>query len=493
MACERKTRTSWSEAMALLTCVIYTGVGWAGVGWAGVVLAGAGLGGCSSPAYPEDTYACTPGVSGTCPTGWVCRWSAAGGEDRCFRADVADDDGGAGPTCGDGVLEGTELCDGDDLGGKTCASINLGTGALACDVTCQLDTSGCSLTAVCGNGAIEGNETCEGLNLNGQSCTSIGQGFTGGTLGCDEITCTFDTTACTPGGCVDNDGDSYGAGCSLGEDCDDTAPGITGPCQANGCPVGWLLVPAGDFPMGCDSGDLGGTCNADEQPLHMVTLGAYCIEETEVSVAAYRACHSTGACSGAPQTSGDDDLCNWETDPGDREGHPVNCISASDAQEYCRDWLGGDLPTEAEWEKAARGVDQRKYPWGDLPDPVCTHCNFDVNGTGFGVGCASVEVGPGTWPVGDLVSGDGDSPYALRDMAGNVWEWMQDFYDPGFYDRCAAGCTDPVNTDPGTGTRVVRGGGFIQSPAEVFRTVNRLGIDPAVGIPAVGFRCRWYP
>ncbi|MFC1482271.1 formylglycine-generating enzyme family protein, partial [Myxococcota bacterium] len=163
--------------------------------------------------------------------------------------------------------------------------------------------------------------------------------------------------------CEDGDGDGYGAGCFLGEDCDDSASGIVGPCQPNGCPQGWILVAAGDFWMGCNEGELDGTCRTEEQPRHQVTLSAYCIEETEVSVGAYRECHDAGVCTGTPTETVSDPWCNWSAGAGPLENHPINCINFAESQEYCQAWLGGDLPTEAEWEKSARGSypDQRSY------------------------------------------------------------------------------------------------------------------------------------
>ena len=102
----------------------------------------------------------------------------------------------ANAVCGNGVREGTEACDGLDLGGQTCATLQLGSGQLQCNLNCTFDTSGCSRQAECGNGIVEGGEQCDGNNLGGKTCASIGMGFSGGTLACNPD-CTWNTTGCT--------------------------------------------------------------------------------------------------------------------------------------------------------------------------------------------------------------------------------------------------------------------------------------------------------
>lgn len=266
-----------------------------------------------------------------------------------------------------------------------------------------------------------------------------------------------DGTTETPEGCAGANGEP-GSGCG-------------GTCELL-CPEGWALVPSGAFPMGCDAGERGGFCGADESPQHLVTLSRdVCVGETEVTVGEYRSCVEQGACAPPVVDKG----CTWTAYPGEGEGRPVTCVDWYQARAYCA-WLGGDLPTEAEWEKAARGTDGRIFPWGDEG----VSCNRAI--VSF---CAASPLDVGT------TSPDGDSPYGLQDMAGNVWEWVYDRYRPSFYaDECAEGCTDPLNADPGAGPRGLRGGSEATDASDA-RASNRNSADPATRLTHAGFRCRW--
>jgi formylglycine-generating enzyme required for sulfatase activity len=294
-------------------------------------------------------------------------------------------------------------------------------------------------------------------------------------------------------GCVDEDGDGFGAGCAAGPDCDDHARGIVGPCQVNGCPQGWVLVPAGSFQMGCSAGDECWREESAESPRHEVTLPSFCMMPFEVPVAGYRKCLTGGVCAGQPKSNLEDTFCNWTPVPLGQEHHPINCVAWQDAQTFCRDWLGGDLPSEAEWEKAARGTEGHVYPWGDAPQPNCDLCNYDTNGgdPSGTKGCAEAAVGPATWNAIDGTQGVlGASPYGLRDMAGNVYEWVLDCYDPDFYNECAQGCESPVNLCADVGQRVIRGGAFSTTNSDYLRTVWRGSLSAQDKVSAVGFRCR---
>jgi cysteine-rich repeat protein len=353
-------------------------------------------------------------------------------------------------------------------------------------------------TGVCGNGIVEPGEQCDDRNLDDfdgcsaacRACADedgdghLGPGCEMGDDHCDDV-----AEAWTPDGCAaceDADGDGFaGPGCDVVQDCDDYAPGITAVCQPdNGCPEGWVHIPLGHFEMGCSEGDPCWQGWSDESPRHTVTLSAYCLERTEVSVADYRACLDAGVCSGHPRTTGEAIACNFSALPGSRENHPLNCIDWWDARQYCQDWLGGDLPTEAQWEKAARGPDGRAYPWGDELPTDCSRCNWNF--------CHSSEA-PFTWEVGSRDRDLGDSYYGLKDMAGNVWEWVLDCYDHLFYDTCVEDCTDPFR-DCATGdVRGLRGGCYDGSNPTGMRAVVRLGNDPANKKSTRGFRCRTEP
>ena len=223
------------------------------------------------------------------------------------------------------------------------------------------------------------------------------------------------------------------------------------------CPAGMVVIPAGTFPMG--DGD---ATDAGTSPVHAVTLGAYCMDLTEVTVAAYRACAASGCTSPGTGTA-----FNWGA--AGRDEHPVNGVDWNQARAYCQ-WRGGDLPTEAQWEHAARGNDPANhvYPWGnDAPASQLCWNRYPTPAT--------------TCPVGFFAAGT--SPFGLADMAGNVWEWTLDWYGPY--------ATPAVNpTGPSTGSlRVYRGGSWYTSAAGYVRAGFRNTLDPTVREPYVGFRC----
>jgi formylglycine-generating enzyme required for sulfatase activity len=222
-----------------------------------------------------------------------------------------------------------------------------------------------------------------------------------------------------------------------------------------------VLVTAGAFQMGCNEA-LDAACQDDEKPYHQVTLQAFKIDKTEVTQTAYQACVTAGACT-APATAAG---CNW--DPATRGQHPVTCVSWDQAGAYCA-WKLRRLPSEAEWEKAARGASGNVYPWGSA-DPTCTLSNY-----GDCVG--------GTAPVGSCPTGAG--PNGVLDMGGNVYEWVKDWYDPAYY--AASPLEDPLGPAAGT-NRGMRGGGFGYEPLYL-RTSNRGGNPPTAQYAPLGFRC----
>ena len=178
---------------------------------------------------------------------------------------------------------------------------------------------------------------------------------------------------------------------------------------------------------------------------YKVTLSSdFCMGKTEVTVAELRSCRDDGGCTGdGPTPSEQDHRCNFSPTDRSRDDHPVNCLTVEQAGEYCQA-QGGDLPTEAQWLRAAQGDDRRPYPWGSST-PDCTLANFDVNGTGGdyenGDGCAETLSGPITWSVGSAPAGA--SPYGLLDMTGNVFEYLLGCKSAMEVCDGEMGCVDP--------------------------------------------------
>ena len=241
-----------------------------------------------------------------------------------------------------------------------------------------------------------------------------------------------------------------------------------------------ILIPAGEFVMGsteeevdaalemCNAsyGDCERSWFADEQPQHTVYLDDYYIDKYEVTTARYQACVDAGACD-APQASSSDTRESYFGNP-EYADYPVIKVTWFQAEAFCA-WEGKRLPTEAEWEKAARGTDGRTYPWGnEAPDAGLL--NYDEN------------VGD-TTPVGSYPAGA--SPYGALDMAGNVWEWVNDWYGEDYYRQ------SPRDNPPGPATgayRVLRGGSWGGSDYDV-RSARRINYFPVNWGYSSGFRC----
>jgi len=224
-----------------------------------------------------------------------------------------------------------------------------------------------------------------------------------------------------------------------------------------------IFIPAGEFTMGSND-NLDPYFWGAEGPQHTVLLDEYWIYQTEVTNAMYQQCVAAKQCP-LPQWPRSATRDEYYPNP-QFANYPVIFVSYVHAQAYCR-WAEAALPTEAQWEKAARGTDLRLFPWGGNP-PTNGQINFQNQDT--------AEVG--SFP-GDI------SPYGVLDMAGNVWEWVFDYFQPTFYSVSPE--ENPRGPASGT-TRVIRGGAFFGDAGAV-RTVVRASLNPNETFEAVGFRC----
>lgn len=234
-----------------------------------------------------------------------------------------------------------------------------------------------------------------------------------------------------------------------------------------------IKIDRGRFTLGCRA-RRDPECEPDEQPPRRVYLDSFAIDTYEVTWRKYAECVAAGVCTkvalaqcevwtgegfvrgaGLPMTFFDPDL-------------PVVCVTWTQAAEYCA-WVGKRLPTEPEWERAARGLERAQYPWGDAP-PTCERAQ-------------NYQCGYVTTPVGGRPAGA--SPEGVHDLAGNVSEWVDDWYDPGAYRTM--GRYNPAGPAAGE-VRVVRGGSFYDGHGAL-RISYRYGLSPQFGFGTVGFRC----
>ncbi len=234
-----------------------------------------------------------------------------------------------------------------------------------------------------------------------------------------------------------------------------------------------VFVPAGPFTMGS-------AYESNEWPIHPVTQASFWIDRTEITNAMYAQCVADGVCA-LPNRLNSRTRDAYYNNP-QYSKYPVIYVSWDDANTYCR-WAGRRLPTEAEWEKAARGTDERPYPWGkqsvrgDL-------ANFADRNTSIDWADRSIDDGYGdTSPVGNYPLGA--SSYGVLDMAGNVWEWVSDWYSTTYYGESSS--ENP--TGPASGDRkVLRGGSWIDE-AKNIRVSIRVKDLPGSQTDNNGFRC----
>jgi iron(II)-dependent oxidoreductase len=249
-------------------------------------------------------------------------------------------------------------------------------------------------------------------------------------------------------------------------------------CETTSTNQCFVLIPAGRSRQGAQATDPGAPgydpdARPDEAPVHEVELPAFRLMQAEANRWSFRECVGAGWCDPA-------DVEDYASFSG-VEGSPTHAVSGlswTGAARLCA-WMGARLPTEAEWERAARGDDLRRFPWGD--EPGCGRFVYTADG--------KAPEGPISCAFDGVVeSGNlrGESPFGVQGMGGNVWEWVADAYDPEAYAH-----RDPVDPrGPATGERrVQRGGGWTSADPLELRAAARGALDPDQKLPDVGVRC----
>ena len=252
-----------------------------------------------------------------------------------------------------------------------------------------------------------------------------------------------------------------------------------------------IAIAAGEFELGDDELD------QEERPAHRVSVAAFSIDLTEVTVRDYKECVDLGGCKPPTSTVFWPDIteetaafyssaCNKLTD-GDKSDHPMQCVDWLEARTYCM-WAGKRLPTEIEWEYAARGTDGRRYTWGSQePSTLLANvCDSEclgwakANGRSWKHMFTSSDGFPTTAPVQSFPGAVG--PNGLYEMAGNVWEWTSSHF------------TESYEPDARVKeTRVIRGGGWTDDKPGTLIAANRSGTRESIRMPYLGFRCAKSP
>jgi serine/threonine-protein kinase len=237
------------------------------------------------------------------------------------------------------------------------------------------------------------------------------------------------------------------------------------------------FVPAGNFQMGCDvERNIGYPCKITEFPLHTIYVEAFYIDIHEVTNRLYAQCVQASACT-EPEEKRSLSRSSYYSNP-EYDNYPVVAVNWVQAKTYCQ-WRGAELPTEAQWEKAARGTDGRTYPWGDR-NLDCTLANSRDEAADQD--CVGDTAAVGSYPAGA-------SPYGIMDMAGNVQEWVNDWYQEDYYSF------SPSSNPPGpaTGTdKVIRSSAWYL-PSYFMRVAWRIHNGTDNYAYDTGFRCVTLP
>lgn len=346
--------------------------------------------------------------------------------------------------------------------------------------------------AACRNGAAGGNEPKPDVgSTDSTPAEDLGSATASDDEGSELPSCELGSSDCPCG--------SVGCPCATDGVCTDaTCNEHSGTCVRIEGDMAY--VPQGPFLMGClegvDTDALWGPCPENELPHREVTLDAFWLDLTEVTKGDYRKCMEAGACT--EPYLWDYEWSEWDAEneevvwkPG-RDDMPAASVNWIQAREYCA-WAGKRLPTEAEWEKACRGTDARKYAWGN-EEPICDHARharWDIEGRKPGQPCPIREEFRSIAPVG--IHPKGTSPYGLLDMVGNVNEWVQDGYEIGVgYEDLSS--ENPRGAESDT-SRAIRGGGYqaanFAAGGYVLRCAQRRGGGAGAGAVTLeaGLRC----
>ena len=397
---------------------------------------------------------------GECATTELC--SDAG---RCVEACVGDIE------CG--YVDGADCGDCSDHGAGWVCDVNTCVDACAgaeCGTVLGVDCGDCSDH---GDGFACSDNACVDACADAECGTVLG-------VDCGDCSDHGDGFACSGNACVDACADAE-CGTVLGVDCGECPLNLfcgddhtCGPQELDGSD--WIAVPGATATLGCLA-SLDPSCG-DDEGRHEVSVSPFWIMSTEVTAGMYAACVDDGWCN-ASHVTDSDASCTYGA--AGEEDHPLNCVDWAGLSEFCA-WAGGDLPTEAQWELAARGAHDGVagtywiYPWGASPEPSCSLVVMNDGGAGCGAGGTAAV---GTKPATGL---------GLYNLACNVSEWTRDLYGADLGGCASYPCADPDGPADGD-ERVVRGGNWNDFYASAFRTAARDSRDPASPSPAIGGRC----